>query len=297
MILPNNIFFSPNENFLDWAKENLRGKTIIECGAGTGHLSKKLQSIDLSVLPIDMCDREETETTVIKKNAETFDYPENSIVIMARPNRGDWINNTINKALTTASYLLYIGLKEHVEEDILSLPFEIETILENAGKDNETVFKICKKTRSKMKTKHYLVQQNLGSNPDCPLVMIYWLQDKGNKWVHSSNGCSWMPKEEKQKILETAEVEDIHELDWTKTSLIDNKHNSGWIDRNGHFYGCTSQNHDIVADLVFNKTVEEMEKQGYVRVYGSDSWVCQRKLTPEQRITLIEKNHIVKDED
>jgi len=127
------------------------------------------------------------------------------------------------------------------------------------------------------------------------LFGISWFIDGGDKWHNYAGG--FCPKSNDDEVLQTAEADDIHDLDWTLTDMISGKWDSGWIDRSGRFYGCNSQMHDTVADLVFNKTVKELEDQGWVRVYSKDEWICMKRLSAEQRNTLSRKGHIVNDND
>jgi len=139
--LPANLFFNPTNNFLDWAVQNLKGRPLIDCGAGIGRLSKLLKDKHLNILPIDLYARDNPETTVLLMDSTTFNFPKNSIAIIARPSRGDWIEDTINHALKTCSFVLYIGIQEHIEEDIESLKdLLVEKVFEEAGEDNEIVY-------------------------------------------------------------------------------------------------------------------------------------------------------------
>jgi hypothetical protein len=107
----------------------------------------------------------------------------------------------------------------------------------------------------------------------------------------------WCPKSDKDIVLDTQEAEDIHELDWTKTSLLNDKETSGWLNRSGKFYGCNSQAHDLVADLVFNKSVQEMEDEGWVRIYDKTAFACMKPMSPEQRNYMLDKGYKLVDSD
>lgn len=144
IILPDQAFFIPNPDFLQFLKSETSGKTLVDCGCGNGHLTSKLRELGCNVIPIDLCYRENCYNHIIH-NATTFQFPENSVAIIARPNRGNWIYDTMVRALESASYVVYIGLKSHLDEDIFSLnslDFCCEKIYDGAGKDKEVVYKI-----------------------------------------------------------------------------------------------------------------------------------------------------------
>jgi len=292
--LPNNIFFKPSPAFLKWAAINLKRKIVIECGAGVGHLSKLLQDQGINVIPIDLHTRDNPETDVLKLDSVDFKYPSNSISIIARPNRGAWIRKTIDNALMHSSYVLYIGLKKHEKDDIAPLrdTYKVEQIMNDAGKENEILFKIQQERKCVMENTTYCLVKIRIANK---LYGTYWYQDGGDRWLNFAGG--FCPKDDTDKIIETAEAEDVSDLDWLKTDMVDERNDAGWLSRSGRFYGCNSTMHDTVADLVFNKTVKEMEDTGWVRIYNKTEWVCLRRLSPEQRNVLSEKGFVVRDDD
>jgi hypothetical protein len=295
MSLPYNVFFSPTDEFLKWAKGYIRTHMVIDCGAGSGHLSANLKKYGMNVLPIDIYQRNKCDTPVIFSDSTTFNFPSRSIAIIARPNRGIWIRKTIDHALETTSAVLYIGIEEHYDEDLMPLlddGYAVQALFNNAGKDGEGVFEIRKGGKKMSNKRTYcLVKYEICKN----IFSVSWFEDGGDRWNNYAGG--YCPKCKKDEILQTCKAEDIYELDWTLTDIINNKWDSGWIDRNGKFYGCNSRMHDTVVDLVFNKTVQEFEDTGWVRVYSKSEWVCRKRLSADQRNTLSRKGHIVRDDD
>jgi len=59
----------------------------------------------------------------------------------------------------------------------------------------------------------------------------------------------------------------------------------GYIDDCGHFYGCSINSHDLLAEFYFNSSEEELEMRGYVKVFrnnfGRIDFYC--KTTPNEK--------------
>jgi hypothetical protein len=75
-------------------------------------------------------------------DATTFNFPVGSIVILARPNHGFWIERLIDNAIKLNCIVLYIGLQRNLEDDIDYLSHNRELIFKNAGEDKELVFEL-----------------------------------------------------------------------------------------------------------------------------------------------------------
>lgn len=142
-----------------------------------------------------------------------------------------------------------------------------------------------------MKKEYYLVKYEAAKD----LFLTSWYEDGGNKWITFSGG--WNPKSDKNTVLETQEAKDIHELDWKKTSIYRPDMRCGWLSREGTFYGCGSQDHDLIADLILNKSVGELEKEGWVRIWIDEEWTCQTRLSQQQYDYLSNNGYKLKESD
>jgi len=102
-------------------------------------------------------------------------------------------------------------------------------------------------------------------------------------------------------IYETVEAKSFEDLDWSKTYLNQPDSDAGWLDRNGRFYGCDSRDHDACAWFLLKKKVSELEKTGWVRVYGPPecylTWTVQGRLSAEQRNWLSRRGYVIRDDD
>ena len=132
----------------------------------------------------------------------------------------------------------------------------------------------------------------------------YWVRDVGSEsyWVNMVGGM--VPKSKCDTILDTKVVEDPEELDWSVTGFLVTDTACGWLSPEGKWYGCTYENHDLIADLILKRPRRELDREGWVKVYGRKSnspggysWECERRLTPEQRNWLSYEGHTVRDSD
>lgn len=117
----------------------------------------------------------------------------------------------------------------------------------------------------------------------------HWRQSIGDKLYYRSGGYTY--KDPSTKVLEVVEREDWDDLDQSKSSLAipEDEAVTGWLARSGKFHGCQAKHHDHYARIVLGKTVAQMEKEGWCRVYGPPevypSFVCLYRLglSAEQR--------------
>ena len=67
-------------------------------------------------------------------------------------------------------------------------------------------------------------------------------------------------------LLELTEVKGWNDLNWYGMKLYDDKYDTGWLDRNGKFYGCDFECHEDQAQFVHNATEEELEEKGFIKI-------------------------------
>ena len=70
--------------------------------------------------------------------------------------------------------------------------------------------------------------------------------------------------------LEIVKAEDYHKLDWRGTELLDDKYLTGWLDKEGEFYGCDYRNHKDQAKFVHNLSEEEIERELFIKLSYED---------------------------
>lgn len=220
MTLPSQIFFKPTPKFLKWIKTYAGKRTVIDCGAGQGWLSKQLNENGMQVIALDSNTREETFFPVVYKECEYFDFPRQSLPIIARPCHSHWVWDTINRALhgfgsQRCKAVLYIGKEENLKGDLdLKDPsYVITKLLDKAGKDKEGVWEISLKSQDPLET-WCLVKTPFWDAPE-------WVEDIGEDWGNLNGGHC--PKSKKDKVLEICQVQSYKDLDWSKTSLWQKK--------------------------------------------------------------------------
>ncbi|MBI5809931.1 MAG: hypothetical protein HZB21_01890 [Deltaproteobacteria bacterium] len=123
---------------------------------------------------------------------------------------------------------------------------------------------------------------------------FFWMLDNVDTWIGVARGI-WRPKHEADIIKETAKAEHITRLDWTKTPFHNDSLASGWLSRDGRFYGCPQIFHDIFAAIVLGIKVGELEKTGWVRVFDSNRFVCENRLSAEQKNWLSGNGYTILD--
>ena len=98
------------------------------------------------------------------------------------------------------------------------------------------------------------------------------------------------PDEKMWKYSKVVEVNDRDDLDYSY--ILNPDSDLGWISPDGRFYGCGYRDHAAVAERVLKKTDDQLEDEGWVKVFF-DSWNRERKWysdtlcpTEAQRIVL-----------
>ena len=147
--LPPITFFRPTLAFFEYLDARWRGKPVIDVGAGTGHMTKLLRERGWDVLPIDPFERDGQECHVMPIDAVGFDYPPQSLPIMARPCHGIWVDYAIRKAMESVPVMLYVGLRKNFDTDLggLDQDFDLSTEKFKAGQDGERVVTIRRKQK------------------------------------------------------------------------------------------------------------------------------------------------------
>lgn len=139
MLLPNQIFFIPNNNFIESLANYIsdEGFNVVDCGAGVGYLSKLLLDRNINVRAIDIFPREHPLVDVEMINAESFPFTGRNLAVIARPCHNDWVSDTITRAVSLGAQAMYIGLKKNFRYDVAGLGLAHWIFSKDAGADGE----------------------------------------------------------------------------------------------------------------------------------------------------------------
>jgi hypothetical protein len=219
---------------------------------------------------------------------------------MARPSRGEWITETINRVLDSASEIYYIARPSRVDGDLFEYALKGTHLFSDAGNDEEEVYHF-KLEKERAMEKWYLITWGDGDWKMGP----GWMQRDGSRWVNNMGGGFY--DNSNVTILEEVESEDFYSLDHGRTALGQMKGDctSGWVSPKGKFFPCDYKDHDEYAYLVLRKEVRELEEEGWARLggirphmgdKGYTDFQIRKKLTPEQRNRLSTLGYILEED-
>lgn len=122
----------------------------------------------------------------------------------------------------------------------------------------------------------------------------YWSLDIGDKWIGVARGI-WRQKHIDDDVVESAQADHLTRLDWSKTPFHNNNLPTGWLSRDGDFYGCPELFHDLATYIIIGMKVSELEETGWVRVLSSSRYVCVKTLSDEQKNWLSMRGYNIYD--
>lgn len=111
---------------------------------------------------------------------------------------------------------------------------------------------------------------------------LEWWRLKRNGKLENPSGSGFIPRTPPD-IIESVEVDEWEDLDWTKT-LIDKESRLGWLSPSGRWYPCQVWHHEQVAYWILKK--EESELKAWVKIFrdfDNKEFVYGRLLTAEQK--------------
>lgn len=72
--------------------------------------------------------------------------------------------------------------------------------------------------------------------------------------------------------LKIVEAEDFYHLEWEGTDLLNKESKFGWLDREGNFYGCLFEYHELQAIFLHHKKSSELEKLGWIHISAENKY-------------------------
>ena len=139
------------------------------------------------------------------------------------------------------------------------------------------------------------------ATPNSSIFFEWWNLQGNNKLVNYGRGYTYLLSSD--VIIETVELKSWHEL-WTpeniaktteyQTLVIDSTNKNlkiGWLSPDGKMHYCKYQNHILYVHIVLDKTVPEIETEGWVHIYNDHynykKFYQTTKLTDAQKYTII----------
>jgi len=167
-------FFQPNKKFFAYM-EKYRNNIIVDIGAGEGHVALALEKKGFKVIAIDKDPKENAVYPTLPVDAETFKYPDNSVMLIARPCHGDFAYSAIMHALqTTVKTAIYVGLEHNVERDLTEIPYLGKIVEKGVGKEKEIIIELISNGKYNDYTPRGSCQSRSGSIDEFnPLVRCY----------------------------------------------------------------------------------------------------------------------------
>jgi hypothetical protein len=142
--LPNLHFFEPTKQFLTLMKSIVRGRLVVDCGAGVGHVTKLLLDNDIRACAIDTTERDQPACAVAPLDATMFPFSQDMVALIARPCSGIWIHETFTQAISRGADMLYVGVERNFERDLVDIPYKVRRLRKNIGKEQESAYLVTR---------------------------------------------------------------------------------------------------------------------------------------------------------
>jgi hypothetical protein len=138
------VYFDPNSSFITMMQFLAEGKTVVDCGCGHGHTNLMLSQAGVQVIGIDIELKKIQLKDVVLMDAVDFPFTSEHIAMICRPSRGEWIKDTITKAVEGGALCVYVGLEKHYDADLSNLTYQVDKLMDNAGVSGESVWAVRK---------------------------------------------------------------------------------------------------------------------------------------------------------
>jgi hypothetical protein len=158
------------------------------------------------------------------------------------------------------------------------------------GKINEVEKKKSKPMRRPQEpTIYYLVTYSHFVNGDSLGHASWCTRDDafgGLVWKNFVGGMC--PCSDDDRVHEVTMANDIMELDWTKTYMVQGLEEdfySGWLSPNGEFVQSTRHMYENTAQFIIGKDLEELKRAGWLKLerYENTPYFTPRKLVTKQQ--------------
>lgn len=308
------IFCKIDDDLVKLIKKLANGRTVVDCGAGEGLLSKMYKG---KVISLDPIITEFSAKNTINIEAENFPFNDLQFPVFIRPCHSGFPGRTLKKNINLFKDALYISDPKNIKYDLSDFIDEIGTEnvddhiieLDWIGEDGEKTFYIKMKkddqSNKKKKKKFYLVtfEHFVNQNDKESKKYTSWYEKvelNGNFFWRNINGGN-CPLQENDIIFETKLEEDWFSLDWKITHLYDGlvlDYDNGWLSPYGEFIKSAYTLHEDTADFILGRPSYDLEKEGWIKLQSDKTdrnFFHYKKITKKQLDWLIKHNWEVDD--
>lgn len=302
-------FCKVTSELVTFLRKYAKGRKIIDMGAGECQLRDAMKPGE--VISVEIFPREGIDMSgVYVMDAELFplDY-DTMLPVFLRPCHGNWVHNICTDKIYKVASFLYIGLQKNLAKDLDldSLDYRVTMIPRPyTGTEGEKIWQIVPRDCHTDDTLYtfLLLKAKYGEQMPC------WYEkdlDHNDHLNNMSGGFTVLNGED--QILQEIQANNFEDLDWKDTILDDPSQDAGYLDRSGRFIGCSAYRHISCAKYRLNKTQDQLEKEGWVHIYGppldsgkqpadgSRTYICMRRLSAEQRNWLSKRGYVIEDWD
>ena len=256
-VLPNSIFFRPNENWFDFISQPpYRYFKMVDVGAGLGDLTHQMRARDFKIDAIDINGRFGQHSFVEIGDAINKFYGSDHCCILARPCHSTaFLDEFVKKHSDIVTCILYVGLEKNLDIDLRDCSYDL--LRENVGVDGEHVYQIYGLSNRCRKYVHE-VQNGID---------LGWWRVEGSNFVNDSGGlhsANFDNVINTKQVMYSIQIEpEWSEFDYNFEHIID----SGWCDPWGRVYKVGYARHDRFIQDCLRVSVEHAELMGFVKFY------------------------------
>lgn len=137
VVLPSQQFFIPTDVFWSILRRLVRQITVVDAGCGVGGLLDSAKDHGITMIGIDVLQRETQHPDVTIANAITYPYDATTWPMICRPCHDVWVEDTITNALRASASAIYVGLPHNYYRDLGDM---ISADLGEVGEDGEHLY-------------------------------------------------------------------------------------------------------------------------------------------------------------
>lgn len=177
------VFHQPTAAFCAYMRALAGARIVYDVGAGAGVTTVALRRAGVAVVPLDVAGHESARCTVARGDGGAWPYEPGSIVLLARPCHGGFVDEVVVRAREQGVHaVVYVSKASNVAVDIAHHDGFVKE-LEAAGRDDEELH-VLRLTEVAGELAEYVLVQYPGEPRQS------WLRTAGDRWYNKVGG--WM---------------------------------------------------------------------------------------------------------